>query len=104
MTGASDGALTVHSLATGGGEVGRVAHVVEGNGERLHSLVELKSGGLPSLPLALTGTVISSGLLSAEAAASESAPSSQPFSLTLQNTSVQDSAVRYGLPREGSLR
>ena len=31
--GASDGALTVHALATGGGEVGRVAHVVEGGGE-----------------------------------------------------------------------
>lgn len=30
--GASDGALTVHALATGGGEVGRVAHVVEGGG------------------------------------------------------------------------
>merc|ERR1719389_345731 len=60
---ASDGALTVHSLATGGGEIGRVAHVVEGNGTRLHSLVELKSGSLPSLPVALTGTVISSGEL-----------------------------------------
>ena len=61
--GASDGALTVHSLATGGGEVQRVAHVVEADGTRLHSLVELKSGSLPSLPLALTGTVVSSAEL-----------------------------------------
>ena len=95
--GASDGALTVHSLATGGGEVGRVAHVVEAGGTRLHSLVELKSGSLPSLPLALTGTVISSG---------ELAPSSSPssFALTLKNTTVQQSRVRYGLPSEGGLK
>ena len=96
MNGAADGALTVHSLATGGGEVGRVAHVIEGGGARLHSLVELRSGSLPSLPLALSGTVISSGELS-----QTSAPT---YALALKNTSVQDNRVVYGLPREGSLR
>lgn len=95
--GASDGALTVHSLATGGGEVKRVAHVIEGGGSRLHSLVELKSGSLPSLPLALTGTVISSAELFAPAADST-------FILKLKNTTVQESAVRYGLPTEGGLQ
>lgn len=97
---ATRGRLTVHSLATGGGEVGRVAHVVERDGAVLHSLVELKSGSLPSLPLALTGTVISSGSLEPEGA-SGAAPA---FALTLENTTVQESKVRYGLPSDGSLR
>jgi len=94
--GASDGALTVHALATGGGEVGRVAHVVEGGG-RLHSLVELKSGSLPSLPLALAGVVVSSGELQAARAGGG------VFDLRLVNTSVQQNEVRYGLPTEGRL-
>jgi len=96
---ASDGALTVHSLATGGGEVGRVAHVIEDNGTRLHSLVELKSGSLPSLPLALTGTVISSGELSSSSIDHETL-----FSLSLKNTTVQDNKVRYGLPSDDGLK
>jgi len=96
--GASDGALTVHSLATGGGEVGRVAHVIEGNGSRLHSLVELTSGSLPSLPLALTGTVISSGELA------PSASKASTFELTLKNTTVQQSRIRYGLPSDDGLK
>jgi len=94
--GASDGALTVHSLATGGGEVGRVAHIVEADGTRLHSLVELRSGSLPSLPLALTGTVISSGELQSRGEAI--------FGLALKNTTVQQNRVKYGLPNEGGLR
>ena len=104
--GASDGALTVHSLATGGGEVGRVAHVIEEGGSRLLSLVELKSGSLPSLPLALTGTVISTGALSPAAAQSESTRQgeSASFTLSLKNTSVQGSKVVYGLPSEGGLK
>lgn len=85
--GASDGALTVHSLATGGGEVGRVAHIVEADGTRLHSLVELRSGSLPSLPLALTGTVISSGELQSRGEAI--------FGLALKNTTVQQNRVKY---------
>ena len=124
QVGASDGALTVHSLATGGGEIGRVAHVVEEGGTRLHSLVELKSGSLPSLPLALTGTVVSSGELEALAAPAALAPvaaaadapdaaeggggaspaSSSAFSLSLKNTTVQQNRVRYGLPSEGGLK
>lgn len=96
MNGASDGALTVHSLATGGGEVGRVAHVIEDGGARLHSLVELRSGSLPSLPLALSGTVISSGELS------QTSPPT--YALALKNTSVQDNRVVYGLPTDGGLR
>ena len=95
--GASDGALTVHSLATGGGEVGRVAHVIEGDGSVLHSLVELKSGSLPSLPVALTGTVISS----AEVAATDTAGT---FAVALKNTTVQESTVRYGLPSTDGLQ
>lgn len=98
MSGAADGALTVHSLATGGGEVGRVAHVIEDGGTRLHSLVELRSGSLPSLPLALSGTVISSGELS------QTSQPTSTYALSLKNTSVQDNRVMYGLPREGSLR
>ena len=96
-TGAADGALTVHSLATGGGEIGRVAHVIEASGSRLHSLVELRSGSLPSLPVALTGTVVSSGELEATAT-----PSS--FELALKNTTVQQNRVRYGLPSDGGLK
>jgi len=96
--GSSDGALTVHSLATGGGEVGRVAHVIEAGGSRLHSLVELKSGSLPSLPLALTGTVISSGTLAPLAG------STGRFTMSLKNTTVQESRVKYGLPSEGGLK
>lgn len=102
QSGASDGALTVHSLATGGGEVQRVAHVVEGGGSRLHSLVELKSGSLPSLPLALTGTVISSGELSPCSPGTDGGSSS--FTLTLKNTTVQESKVKYGLPSDGGLK
>ena len=102
QVGASDGALTVHSLATGGGEVQRVAHVVEEGGTRLHSLVELRSGSLPSLPLALTGTVVSSGELRRASAASDA--TTADFELELKNTTVQESAVRYGLPNEGGLQ
>lgn len=107
--GASDGALTVHSLATGGGEVGRVAHVVEGGGTRLHSLVELRSGSLPSIPLALAGTVISSGELSASSSSSTSAGAAgggdgTAYSLLLRNTTVQESQVKYGLPSDGGLK
>jgi len=97
--GASDGALTVHALAAGGGEIGRVAHVIESGCTRLHSLVELRSGSLPSLPLALTGTVISSGELLASSSAS-----SPTYELTIKNTTVQDNALRYGLPTEGGLQ
>eukprot|EP00746_Dinoflagellata_sp_MGD_P085392 gnl/MRDRNA2_/MRDRNA2_33804_c0_seq1.p1 gnl/MRDRNA2_/MRDRNA2_33804_c0~~gnl/MRDRNA2_/MRDRNA2_33804_c0_seq1.p1 ORF type:complete len:432 (-),score=61.58 gnl/MRDRNA2_/MRDRNA2_33804_c0_seq1:272-1567(-) len=99
MAGASDGALTVHSLATGGGEVGRVAHVVEGNASRLHSLVELKSGSVPSIPLALTGTVISSGELTGSDGGEETM-----YSLSLKNTSVQGNKVKYGLPSGNGLQ
>lgn len=99
MAGASDGALTVHSLATGGGEVGRVAHVVEGNASRLHSLVELKTGSVPSIPFALTGTVVSSGELSTTEDSNDAM-----FSLVLKNTSVQGNKVRYGLPSGNGLQ
>jgi len=99
---ASDGALTVHSLATGGGEVGRVAHVIEGGGSRLHSLVELTSGSLPSLPVSLAGTVVSSGELSV--ADEDDDRSGTVFSLSLRNTTVQESRVRYGLPTDAGLR
>lgn len=102
MSGASDGALTVHSLATGGGEVGRVAHVIEDGGSRLRSLVELQSGSLPSLPVALTGTVISSGRLTTDPTVGSVA--TPRYTLNLESTSVQDSKVRYGGPRDGSLR
>eukprot|EP00747_Dinoflagellata_sp_TGD_P073543 gnl/TRDRNA2_/TRDRNA2_157956_c0_seq1.p1 gnl/TRDRNA2_/TRDRNA2_157956_c0~~gnl/TRDRNA2_/TRDRNA2_157956_c0_seq1.p1 ORF type:complete len:402 (-),score=54.04 gnl/TRDRNA2_/TRDRNA2_157956_c0_seq1:151-1356(-) len=95
---ASDGALTVHSMATGGGEVGRVAHVIENNSSRLHSLVELKTGSVPSLPLALTGVVISSGELS------KATDGDDMFSLVLKNTTVQESKVKYGLPSEDGLK
>ena len=105
MSGAADGALTVHSLATGGGEVGRVAHVIEGDGRRLHSLVELRSGSLPSLPLALRGTVISSAELSARPAAAGGAAAARPaFELALKNTSVQENTLLYGLPQQGGLK
>lgn len=104
---ASDGALTVHSLATGGGEVGRVAHVIEDNGTRLHSLVELRSGSLPSLPVALTGTVVSSGELSASNSNSNSDidddSNNCEYLLSLKNTTVQESAIKYGLPMESGL-
>jgi hypothetical protein len=96
MPDAADGALTVHSLATGGGEIGRVAHIVENNRSNLHSLVELKTGSVPSIPFALTGTVISSGDLN-EA-------TDVRFSLTLKNTTVQGNKVRYGLPSSGGLK
>ena len=108
QSGASDGALTVHSLATGGGEVGRVAHVIENGGSKLHSLVELKSGSLPSLPLVLTGTVISSGSLSPHTEDDSSSSSGHApftsFTLSLENTTVQESTVVYGLPQEGGLK
>jgi hypothetical protein len=104
QSGASDGALTVHSLATGGGEVGRVAHVIEGNGSRLHSLVELTSASLPSLPLALTGTVVSSGELSPLPLLDGASGCHRNFQLDLKNTTVQQSRVRYGLPSEGGLQ
>eukprot|EP00548_Thalassiothrix_antarctica_P015650 CAMPEP_0194178270 /NCGR_PEP_ID=MMETSP0154-20130528/11909_1 /TAXON_ID=1049557 /ORGANISM="Thalassiothrix antarctica, Strain L6-D1" /LENGTH=306 /DNA_ID=CAMNT_0038893167 /DNA_START=142 /DNA_END=1059 /DNA_ORIENTATION=- len=93
---AADNALTVHSLATGGGEIGRVAHIVEQS--VLHSLVELRSGSLPSLPLALTGTVVSSGeLLTSKNDASS-------YDLLLRNTTVQGNQMKYGLPQEGGLK
>ena len=101
MAGASDGALTVHSLATGGGDVQRIAYVIEDDGSRLHSLVELQSGSLPSVPLALQGTVISSAELQPLDA---DAGTGVRFSLALMNTSVQESRVKYGLPTDSGLR
>lgn len=101
MSGVSDGALTVHSRATGGGEVKRVAHVVEGS--KLHSLVELRSGSLPSLPLALQGTIISTGSLYIDESGSNER-NGTGFSLSLESTSVQENTVQYGMPRDGSLR
>ena len=94
--GAADGALTVHSRATGGGEVGRVAHVIEDGGAMLSSLVELRSGSLPSLPLALSGTVVSTADLNSTGDAS--------FKLRLRDTSVQGNSLQYGLPTDGGLR
>ena len=100
MKDASDNALKVHSMATGGGEVGRVAHVIQKNGTELHSLVELRSGSLPSLPLSLSGTVISSGELTPR----NEGKDTSFFDLKLCNTTVQGSNVNYGLPSEGGLK
>jgi len=102
---ASDNALTVHSMATGGGEVGRVAYVIESssnssNTKVLHSLVELRSGSLPSLPLALTGTVISSGELYPKNNNNNDAY----YDLMLRNTTVQGNKMKYGLPSEEGLK
>jgi len=93
--GASDGSLPVHRLATSISEVGRVAYEIE-NGT-IRSLVELKVGTVPSLPLALAGTVVSTGSL-------ENGSGPDTYTLTLRNTSVQESAVRYGLPLDGGLQ
>ena len=54
---------------------------------------------MPSLPLALAGTVVSTADLERS-----SGDESSSFALRLQSTSVQESRVQYGLPADGGLR
>lgn len=99
--GASTPALSVHRLATSVSEVERAAwYVSKGS---LKSFVQLKVGSVPSIPLALDGVVVSSGLIQSTDIDDATATTKSRWSVTLENTSVVRNKVLYGLPRETGL-
>jgi len=61
---AASRAFRLHRLATSSGEFGKVRHKLEAS--QLVSEVELRVGTLPGVPLALTGTVVSTADLEME--------------------------------------
>eukprot|EP00568_Trieres_chinensis_P009515 CAMPEP_0183300698 /NCGR_PEP_ID=MMETSP0160_2-20130417/7031_1 /TAXON_ID=2839 ORGANISM="Odontella Sinensis, Strain Grunow 1884" /NCGR_SAMPLE_ID=MMETSP0160_2 /ASSEMBLY_ACC=CAM_ASM_000250 /LENGTH=324 /DNA_ID=CAMNT_0025463165 /DNA_START=45 /DNA_END=1015 /DNA_ORIENTATION=+ len=97
--GASTAALSVHRLATSASEVERTAWNIEGG--TLKSLVQLKVGSVPSLPLALEGVVVSSASMRSLDAPTSSV--SSKWEITLTDTSVHRNRLKYGLPQESGL-
>jgi len=76
-------AFNLHRLATSTSEIGKVKQIIEAGS--LTSEVDLKVGTIPSIPFAVTGTVISKASIT---------PSGQDgYDVTVETTKVENSSV-----------